>query len=113
MTAKSRKKDRDGLYQRGGKGAWYFKYENPAGSGQWFARSTGTPVYNEAKQDRAQFLADSKKNRLPNDHAKWTLKAAVDHYLADRKYRIKPGSYRSEACITGSLVTILGANQTL
>ena len=27
MSSKNRNKDRDGLYQRNGKGAWYFKYE--------------------------------------------------------------------------------------
>src|SRR6202140_563992 len=112
-NSKPRKRDRDGLYQRKGRGPWYFKFENPVGSGKWFARSTGTSVYNEAKQERMQFLGDIKKNRLPNERAKWTLQAAVDHYLADRRYRIKPGSYRSEACIVGSLLNILGADEKL
>jgi integrase len=109
--SKPRKKDRDGLYQRQGRGPWYFKYENA--DGKWLARSTGTSVYNDAKQERVRFLSDAKKNRLPNDRAKWTLKVAADQYLADRRYRIKPGSYRSEACILGSLVNILGAAQML
>jgi integrase len=112
-NSKPRKRDRDGLYQRKGRGPWYFKFENPVGSSKWFARSTGTSVYNEAKQERMQFLGDIKKNRLPNERAKWTLQAAVDDYLADRRYRIKPGSYRSEACIVGSLLNILGADETL
>ena len=111
MSAKPRKKDRDGLYQRGGSGPWYFKYENA--DGKWLARSTGCTSYNEAKQERSKFLENVRNGRLPNDRAKWTPKVAVDQHLADRKHRIKPGSYRSEVCIAGKLVETLGESKTL
>ena len=111
MKSKPRRKDRDGLYQRAGKGSWYFRYETADGS--TFTRSTSCASYNEAKQERVKFLEKLKRNELPNSRARWTLKAAVDQFLADRKYRIKPGSYRSEVCITGTLAKVLGSDRRL
>jgi integrase len=108
---KPRKADRDGLYQRKGKGPWYHRYVNA--DGKPLARSTGCASYNEAKQERVKFLEKLKRNELPNSRARWTLKAAVDQFLADRKYRVKPGSYRSEVCITGSLLKVLGSDRRL
>jgi integrase len=111
VQSNKRKTDRDGLYQRNGKGSWYFKYED--GNGKWCARSTGCKSYNEAKQERTRYLSDAKKNLLPNNRARWTLKAAIDQFLADRKYRIKSGSYRSGACIAGRLLKVLGNDKRL
>src|SRR5579862_2114247 len=69
---KPRKADRDGLYQRPGKGSWYFRYQ--AADGNTFTRSTGCASYNEAKQEKSDFLKKLRKNELPNSWARWTLK---------------------------------------
>jgi integrase len=106
---KTRAKDRDGLYQRGER--WYFKFKKQDGT--WGERATGLTSYNEARKSRAQFMAEIATVGLPGDRAKWTLKVAVDEHLAERKLRIKPGSYKSEACIANKLVDILGADKRL
>lgn len=106
---RTRAKDRDGLYQRGER--WYFKFKKQDGT--WGERSTGLTSYNEARKARSKFMAEAEAVGLPGDRAKWTLKAAVDAHLAERKPRIKGSSYKSEACIGNKLVDFMGKDKCL
>jgi integrase len=106
---KTRAKDRDGLYQRGER--WYFKFKKQDGT--WGERATGLTSYNDARRARSKFMAEVEAVGLPDDRAKWTLKAAVETHLAERKPRIKESSYKSEACIGNKLVDFLGADKRL
>ena len=79
----------DGLYSR--RGYWYFKFKVPGG--MWRERATRTPNYADARKIRTDFLADLEQGKLPNERARWTLQQAIEQHLADRKYRLAPGSY--------------------
>lgn len=92
----------DGLYQRGQR--WYFKFKTEEG---WKEHGTGSSDYKEAKDKKAQFLADLKQNKLPNERGNWSLQQAVDDWKASRKLRLQPGSYASEVSICTNLVANL------
>jgi integrase len=99
----------DGLYRRGD--YWYFKFKST--DGIWCERATRSRTYQDAKRIRTQFLSDLHEGKLPNERAKWTLQQAVTQWLADRKHRVAPGSYASEASITRNLIRVLGADTRL
>jgi integrase len=92
----------DGLHQR--RRHWYFRYKV---NGIWLEHATRTSEYQEARRIRTKFLADQEDGNLPNERARWTLKAAVTQWLTDRKHRLAKGSYASEACTTRHLLRIL------
>jgi integrase len=94
----------DGLYPR--RGYYYFKYRDDDNG--WREHATHSKSYRDAQRLKAEFLRDLAENRLPNSRADWKLQAAVEHWLADRKLRVAPGSYASELTITRNLRRILG-----
>lgn len=95
----------DGLYQR--RGYHYFKFK--AVDGMWREHATRTRNYEEARSIRTRFLADLEQGKVPSERAKWTLKQAIEQWLVERKGRIAPGSFASEATITRTLLRVLKA----
>jgi integrase len=69
------------------------------------------PITKHAKHGRSSWSRS--QFGLPGDRARWTLQQAVNEHLAERKLRIKPGSYNSELCIADKLISILGAEKHL
>ena len=98
-----------GLYPR--RQYWYFKYKDA--DGKWKERATRKTRLREAQAVRTAFLDELRAGHLPNERCQWTLRAAVEAWLADRRLRLAKSSYLSEKAITNALVRVLGPDTRL
>jgi hypothetical protein len=79
-------KDRDGVYRR--RGIWGFDYKDPS-TGQWRSRSTGTRVYNEAREAKRTFLESLNSNYHPsNDRIRFTLAADASWSIGECQHHL-------------------------
>ncbi len=102
---------RNGVYRHRNSQNYYFKVKNE--QGVWIERSTGTSDYAVAKKKKAQAEREIEEGTLPNDRSAWSLKAAVDEWLKDRKVRVSAGTYASDVTNTKHLKTKLGEQTKL
>ena len=85
-------KDRDGLYKR--RKMWHYDYKDPD-TGQWKSKSTGSKLYNEAKEVKKAFLKSLEGSYKPgNDRLRFSEAAAS--YLQHRKVSVSPGTVQLE-----------------
>jgi integrase len=104
-------RSRNGVYKRPNSNNYFFRVKNEQGG--WIERSSGTSDYNQAKKKKAQVQREIEEGCLPNDRSTWTLKAAVEAWLKDRKLRVAPGTYASDVTNTRNLKAKLGEESKL
>jgi hypothetical protein len=102
---------RNGVYKRRNSPNYFYKVKNELG--EWIERSSGTGDYSEAKKKKAEAEREIEAGCLPNDRSTWTLKAAVEAWLKDRKVRVSTGTYASDVTNTRHLKAKLGEETRL
>jgi integrase len=101
----------NGVFKRKNSPRYYFKVKDE--NGKWIPRSSGTTDYNLAKKRKVQAQREIEEGCLPNDRSAWTLTAAVDRWLKERKLRVSTGTYASDVTNTRHLKAKLGENTKL
>ena len=101
-------RDGDGLFRRGA--IWYFKYRH---SGGYREKSTGKRRQPEARVYKHDFLEKLRQNQLPTEEGKWTLKQALDQWLAFRAVTRPKASVAAEHTAARHLHEIIGAERKL
>ena len=96
----------NGVFKRKNSPRYYFKVKDE--NGKWIPRSSGTSDYNLAKKRKVQAQREVEEGCLPNDRSAWTLTAAVERWLKERKLRVSTGTYASDVTNTRHLKTKLG-----
>jgi hypothetical protein len=104
-------RSRNGVYRHRNSQNYYFKLKDE--DGNWIERSSGTSDYQLAKKRKRQAEREIEEGLLPNDRSHWTLKAAVELWLKERKLRVAAGTYTSDLSNARNLKTKLGEDTRL
>jgi integrase len=104
-------RSRNGVYKHQNSRNYYFKVKDEQGN--WIERSSGTSDYNAAKKKKSEAEREIESGTLPNDRSAWTLKAAVEAWLKDRKVRVSSGTYSSDVTNTRHLMSEFGKETKL
>jgi hypothetical protein len=102
-TKRTRKKDRDGLYQR--RGYWHYELRV---DGRRRSYTTGTKDYNQAKKIRADAVRDLQDGKLPNDSGSNRLQVVADAYIQHRQATVSAGTVRLEKERLKPLMRLIG-----
>jgi integrase len=102
---------RNGVYKRPNSPNYFFRLKDE--QGKWIERSSGTSDYAEAKKKKALAEREVEEGCLPNDRSSWSLEAAVEAWLKDRKVRVSSGTYASDVTNTRHLKAVFGEDTKL
>ncbi len=104
-------RSRNGVYRHRNSQNYYYKLKDE--DGNWIERSSGTSDYQLAKKRKSQAEREIEEGLLPNDRSQWTLKAAVELWLKERKLRVAAGTYTSDISNARNLKAKLGEDTRL
>ena len=99
----------DCLHKRGK--VWYVAYRDDRGRPK--EKSTGKTDYREAQDERNKFIQQIEQGLLPNAMSKWTLKAAIDNYVAWRTATASVNTARTEKTVLKPILAFFGPEKRL
>ena len=104
-------RSRTGIYKHRNSQNYYFKAKDE--NGQWKEFATGTSNYQRARKKKTEVEREIVEGCLPTERAAWSLKAAVEQWLRDRKVRVSSGTYASDVTNTRHLKSKFGEETKL